>query len=353
MTKKWMLLLFLLFSICSASFGASPNAAEAQLAFWNDIPGFLNQQHAYSLVTVEELLEKYPPTLGESLERCSAFFLLDNVFHDPEAKNYESVQQFFIRRTRIVANALQEVSVTEGMHIWKLYNHGFIVRTSTATIAFDLVSGKHIGSEGFCLPEDVVEVYANQCDALFISHLHLDHADENVAQAFISKGKPVVVPENLWQKESFSNKLSYLERSADKVHSLPVQDGKKQLEVVIYPGHQGMKLLNNVTLVRMSDDITVVHTGDQSNLMDFTWIDAISENHQVDILLPNCWTTDMPRMIAGVDPAVVITGHENELGHSIDHREPYWLNAARIGDGITRYVAMTWGESFVYRKVVK
>ena len=209
---------------------------------------------------------------------------------------------------------------------------------------------KHIAKEGFRLSTDTIDAYAEQCDALFISHLHQDHADETIARAFINKGKPVVVPENLWQKEDFSDKLTYPERNAEAIHTLPIQNGNNQLKVVAYPGHQGLKLLNNVTLVETPDNITVVQTGDQSNLMDFAWIDTVKEHHTVDILLPNCWTTDLPRMITGVDPAIVITGHENELGHTIDHRESYWLNAPRLGDGINRYVAMTWGESYCYQR---
>ena len=64
---------------------------------------------------------------------------------------------------------------------------------------------------------------------------------------------------------------------------------------------------------------------------------------------------------AGFDPAVVITGHENEMGHTIDHREPYWLSYKRKsgserfgGDPDIGYetplLLMTWGESYHYDK---
>lgn len=352
-TNRWIWFILLLFPVYSPLLFAQPVAQETRRTWWDDIPGFLNQQHTYSLEAAVALLEKYPPSLDPTLERRAAFCLLDNVFHDPEAPTYPAIQQHFIQSTQRVLAALKSTTITEGAHIWKLYNHGFVVRTASATIAFDVVSGKHIGNEGFHLSKDDIETFAEQCDALFISHLHCDHADQTVAQSFISKGKPVVVPENLWQKETFTDKLTCLERSADKVHTLLIQDGKASLDVVVYPGHQGPVLLNNVTLVRMPENITIVQTGDQSNPADFKWIDSIKDHHTIDILLPNCWTTEMPRVIAGADPAIVITGHENELGHSIDHREPYWLNTARLGEGISRYITMTWGESFAYRKAAK
>ena len=142
MTSKQKLLFVLLCSICSVAAFAEPDSTKTQLAWWNDIPGFLNQQHTYSLETVEALLEKYPPAIEMCLERNAAFNLLDSVFHDPEAPNYEAVQQFFQKQTRKVLDALQGTTVDEGAIIWKLYNHGFIVRTATATLAFDIVSGK-------------------------------------------------------------------------------------------------------------------------------------------------------------------------------------------------------------------
>lgn len=143
-----------------------------------DIPGFLDQQYQHSLEAVEALLNKYPPVIEESLERRTALLLLDNVLHDPEAPGYASVQAFFIRRTEAVSAALREKHVTRGACLWKLYNHGFIVRTASTTIAFDIVTGKHVNKNGFLLPDEVVEEIARQCDILFISHVHADHADE-------------------------------------------------------------------------------------------------------------------------------------------------------------------------------
>ena len=43
------------------------------------------------------------------------------------------------------------------------------------------------------------------------------------------------------------------------------------------------------------------------------WLATVGQHHDVDVLLPNCWTPDLPYMIRSVDPQVTITGHENEL----------------------------------------
>ena len=93
-----------------------------------------------------------------------------------------------------------------------------------------------------------------------------------------------------------------------------------------------------------------MQTGDQSNQEDFSWIDEVGTNHRVDVLFPNCWTPDITRVIAGFKPSLVITGHENEMGHTIDHREPHWLTYVRLRDTDRPYIVMTWGESFHYRR---
>jgi hypothetical protein len=58
---------------------------------------------------------------------------------------------------------------------------------------------------------------------------------------------------------------------------------------------------------------------------------------------------DVLRLIRGAQPALVLTGHENELGHTIDHREPNWLTYERFAGSAAPFVVMTWGEFYHYR----
>jgi hypothetical protein len=47
----------------------------------------------------------------------------------------------------------------------------------------------------------------------------------------------------------------------------------------------------------------------------------------------------------------VVPGHENELGHVVLHREPYWLTVDRLSPfGPVNSVIMTWGEKFHYER---
>ena len=271
------------------------------------------------------------------------------------------MRDYFHRRIQRAAGEIENTSVSQGAVIWKLYNHCFVVRTATVTVAFDLTRARLWRSEGFELPDDLVARIVEQCDVLFISHRHGDHADEWVAQTFLDQGKPVVAPPEVWEDKPIHQQITHLEREAHALQSLPIHNGQGELQVVVYPGHQGDDIQNNVSLVFTPEGISFAQTGDQANDSDFDWIDQVSAHHQADVLLPNCWTTDIVRAVCGFDPELVITGHENEMGHTIDHREPYWLTYQRKtgsdrfgGSRLVGYdkplLVMTWGESYHYRQ---
>jgi hypothetical protein len=96
------------------------------------------------------------------------------------------------------------------------------------------------------------------------------------------------------------------------------------------------------------------NTGDPSGAegpgSDFDWIAQIGRDHHVDVLFPNCWTNSLGRMIRGVNPELVITGHENEMSHTVEHREDYTQTWNRLFESRYPALVMTWGESYHYRK---
>ena len=111
------------------------------------------------------------------------------------------------------------------------------------------------------------------------------------------------------------------------------------VEIALEPG--------NPHLVELPGGLNIMHTGDQAYGDDFAvWIDEMHEQFRVDVLLPNCWTTDLPRLIRETRPQLVITGHENELSHSVDHREAYAKTYAHIADETTPVLVMAWGERY-------
>jgi L-ascorbate metabolism protein UlaG (beta-lactamase superfamily) len=324
----------------------SSKLLSAPINFNNKPNEFIEWQSYQILHITETALSRFPPQFPEPLERQMAMLMLDAVFHDVEAPNRSSVQDFHHRRILNTLQNIKNTKVTSGAMIWKFYNMGIIVRTKTVAVAFDITRGSSSKSEGFALPLNVIEEIANQCDVLFISHFHKDHADVDVARIFLEQGKPVVAPPDIWPDIPISEKITHLERNTQTQH-LPLQSGDLNLEVVIYPGHQGKSILNNVTLIVLPEGLSVCHTGDQSSNDDFTWIDDVGKRFTVDVLIPNCWTTDPVRTSKGYNPKLIIPAHENELGHTIDHREAYALNYSRWNVPYPKLV-MTWGESYHY-----
>ena len=319
---------------------------------------YLDRQAKVFLDSVQALLSVYPPVIHEGRERSMAKLLMDAVFHEKYAAFRKPAQEFFHGQTDHLIRNLEQTIVKKGAMIWKVYNMGFIVRTKSVTIAFDLVRGATAGSPDFTLTTEETDRIVKQCDVLFISHKHNDHADKAVAENFLNSGKPVITPEEVWKNDPIFPGITHLERVSEKVQKLTLKDNRT-LDVIIYPGHQLTSAINNVSMITTAEGITIAHTGDQINegemMGDFEWIDQVSKNHKVDILMPNAWTTDIFRIVRGFNPTLVVPGHEIELGHTVWDRLPFWgddkyleLNYADLKRSKYPVVVLVWGESYSF-----
>jgi 5'-3' exonuclease len=127
---------------------------------------------------------------------------------------------------------------------------------------------------------------------------------------------------------------------------MTLKKGQK-LKFKILPGHQS-DMMNNIYVVTTEEKKTVVQTGDQYHKEDINWIMNIhQEIPRPDALLVNCWTHRMNDLVEGFAPKYIITGHENEMGHTIDHREAFWLTFQKMEEIKRDYVVMGWGEWFL------
>lgn len=323
----------------------------------------IEEQNVISLNLVESLLENYPPNIDiPTKERSIILLMLDQIFH----QNNVRTQVFDTYLNKRMEKIISEIVTSRGKDdiiFWKLYNAGFIVKTKSVTIAFDFVRGYGRIIDDCCnIKDDIMRDLVEECDILFISHRHKDHADIEVAQEFINQGKIVVAPPDLWENLGIYENITHLYRSTEKTHRLELPNGK-YIETTILPGHQRYKMdkdpvynvLNNITVVKTLEDFTMVHTGDQDDQTtrdDLDWIENIRHSFDVDVLMVDAWPKDLNLLIKGINPKLIFSAHENELHHSIDHREPYWLSFRRF-ERITSipYVIMTWGESFVIGNV--
>jgi L-ascorbate metabolism protein UlaG (beta-lactamase superfamily) len=308
-------------------------------AFWGNEDAYLQKQAIPMFELADEALTENPPEVGAPMTRRLALYLLDAMLHETRYDDSEPFLNFLRSRTHKVIRDLAE-PMDEGLKIYKIYNDGFVVRTRSVTIAFDLVRG---GSGGKVLiPDSLVRQIVAHCDALFITHSHGDHADAVVAEMFTEAGKPVVAPTDLWPDNETIQHLR-----PEKVIEKQLKLGQgKQVEVMIFPGHQD-NLPNNLYVITTPEGKTVAHVGDQYNREDMAWIVNLKDHApQPDALIVNCWTHRMNDLVEGFAPKLVVTGHENEMAHTIDHREAFWLTFQKMQSISRDYLVMGWGEWF-------
>jgi len=301
---------------------------------------------ASTLKWVDGVLNRHPPEWPEPAIRRRALLVLDEPLHVLSAPAEPCLNEFLNSRIESAVSEIEHEVVTSGLTIWKLYNHGFVVKTPELTIGFDLHRGPF---ESFCIEPGLFDRLLDATQALFISHEHGDHADAYAAGRMVESGRPVIVPPRLWEEDAIYPQLIKPERHWKPENRLALDD--TSITYRVFPGHQGADLLNNVYLVELPKGLHILHTGDQSHMEDFyVWIDRLHEQFKVDVLLPNCWSTRLDRLIQGVSPRLVITGHENEMSHPVDHREAFSKTYAHVVRERTPVLVMAWGERYHYEQ---
>lgn len=338
--KRFLILLALISSTIIAS--AQQKSAEP-VAFWGKEDAYLLKQASHMFNLVDEALTENPPVVGAPMARKLALFNLDAMLHEVKYDNTEPFCNFIDSRIGKVIEDMKS-PVKRGVKIYKIYNDGFVVRTKSANIAFDVVRGACKGQQ--LLSDEQVDAIVDKCDVLFLSHNHGDHVDKYVVNRFIEAGKPVIAAsEILPDLEGVTHYRSESE-ILDKVVKLK---SGEELQVKIFPGHQS-PMMCNIYVVTTPDKYTVAHTGDQYDKNDMEWIADIKEKApKIDALMINCWSYQIAEAIKGFDPRYVLSGHENEMGHTIDHREAFWLTFQKLEPVQHDYVVMSWGEWFSFK----
>lgn len=291
-------------------------------------------------------LDANPPNSGDTFLRAQALLMLDEPLHLRSAPELRCVEQFLRSRIDKAIEQMHAESVEEGLTLWKLYNHGWVVKTAHHAWAHDLYEGSGRAS----ISEAQIDAILAQVEALFCSHWHGDQTSIPVLKRALALKKPVFVspwPEGDWGAQLEAALFGEL-KDADARRGITVVEPGSSDEAApglvfrAHPGHQGRFV--NIVFAVFADSLCVVQTGDQFSEEDFAWIDKAAEDRAVDVLLPNVWTLDLRRMIRGFRPRVVVPGHENELGHAFEHREPYDQAYELLNEESTERHVMAWGE---------
>lgn len=317
-------------------------------------PEWLAPQMAW----VEESLKAHPPVWPPSEERQQALMTLDGALHTIDAPRYPSIHNFYVHRIEEAIREMETIHVTEGVRVWRFYNMGFVVRTPTVTMGFDLrLDWDHEDTGSFAdTRSNWSDRLARQLDVLFISHVHLDHMDSVMINRMLELQRPVVAHTGIFKRRQtplfIRHQPSPLKSvpESDEIHALKdlhLASGAT-LQYVPYPGHQA-DLPNTIYLVRTSDGLNVMHTGDLSGALDWAWLDQVKKHYKVDILFVNSWVNDFNRVLEGIKPGIVLTGHEAELGHELIKRKTFFYSheLARIS-GDAQLNVLCWGESMAF-----
>ena len=315
-------------------------SAQERLHYWRDSEAYLQDQASIIIEEAYKVLAAHPPSTTVSSERKLALFSLDALLHDTRLDNGTAFMTYMDNMAANIATELR-INKPSGREIrfFRFYNDGFVIQTSTVTVAIDLIRGGK-ADKPFVNDERIRSI-VDQCDMLFITHAHGDHADFTVAKMFCEQGKNVIVPNEFWK--DLTPHLRVVRGNIQE--TIRLQAKNASLTVHVYPGHQE-NVLNNVYIITLPEGQTIVHTGDQDYTDDLV---AKISNSKVDVLLVHCWMMPMEKFVSGIKPALVICGHENEMEHAIDHRESYWLTFRRMSAIRVPYVIMAWGESYAIR----
>lgn len=229
------------------------------------------------------------------------------------------------------------------LQVIKIYNCGLILRTSERCIAVDVKwEGGAAGAAAI----------ANAADAFFLSHPHSDHYSPVMIQALAAAGKTAVLPEDVVPELKWDGKMVIHDDVLEPVNVCGIDMSiVKGWQVRVYP--------NNAYLLEF-DGWRVLLTGENTKAAIY---DVLVPLEAPDLILTPSWSHFVEIMafveqMKGYDASKTfyIPEHENELYHSVAHRESYrelFARPDRLGNEELKYprvVLLDIGENYTLKK---
>lgn len=263
--------------------------------------------------------------------------------------------------------------------IWRIYNMAFLIKGPRHTVAVDLTErpqlvakpyreilkdfnaemkkGKtfkdfdfHVGAPRAWEDKDW-EAVADLVDLAVITHPHGDHTSVPFVNAMVKRGKPMVMPCSKYCMTELSGVTVF-----DKDNSEPVDVAG--VGIRNFRGFQDNVPCN--VYVLDIDGVRVVDNGDNYDRGKEKLLAGVPP---ADVIIASTWNNvhhvlSCVQQAKGFDAgrAAFIPAHENELGHSVNHRESYhemYSLDGRLGKlnfPLKRTFPLGWGECLKYRK---
>ena len=300
-------------------------------------------------------------------DRRRALLLLDYPLHvDNYATNTPSaVAEAFTKsildyERRVIARTLREVrkaKVAPGsLRAWHVYNMSYILKGSAHTVLIDFTPYPYTRTEGSWTDADW-QALAEIGDVLVITHPHRDHTSFPLMRRMRALGKPLVLPcamtNRMDRSESYAPGEGVVVLDTDHLEPVEVAGVKFRN----FMGFQGDVPCNTYQIE--IDGIRVADNGDNSP-KEREW--NLTKCPPTDIIISSTWS-EVTNIVAacratpGFQPerAVFLPSHDNELMHSVPHRESYremYTSPKRLGaPGFAwpRVLPLAFGESFTFR----
>lgn len=252
---------------------------------------------------LQTTLRSQRPTDGDKEIRRAAILALDEHLKNDYSRQDPDMIALYEDMMGFVEAEINE-DVSTGVRIWSMYNHGYIVKTPSTVLAFDLVNG--YSNWNYQIPDAVLQ----QIQVLFVTHRHRDHRDPSTTRDIATFGGEVVAPSE--DEEELGYGTIYLSAGEE----LTVAG----LHVKAFNGLHGSTPVR-IYKVTTPEGLTIMHTGDNQTS------DTLPEGETVDILLLNAWVNEsgsasaiigMRSCITRLAPRLTIPGHIQELNHDYD-----------------------------------
>ena len=285
-------------------------------------------------MTMEEVstsLMANPPVYGDSATRRACFKTLDVKFKEEDAPTSTEVKAFWSRMIKNIAADITTPATGLAV-VYKMYNHGFIVKMQDLVIAFDLINGMPSWNP---IPDEILR----HIDVALLTHDHGDHYDPNVLTKIRDFGGEVIIPEEM----NFTGAIGLAPGDSVIINDVVFK--------AYYALHGDWPC--RIYEVYSPLGIKIMHTGDNQTSVTLPDVDGI------DILLLNSWVNEgdgnfsnvigMYNCLQKLTPEVMIPGHCNELSHVPSQRWAYDSVYALMELNIpSDVVVMAWGEKFIY-----
>ncbi len=337
---------------------------------------------------IADWLEEYPPKPYFTAERLEIFKEIDRILLDGtlthqggefdigdenrQVKN-NPIRDLYVHQMLKALQEIESCTVKTDVVVWQLYNMGYIIKTPTVTMGFDVVRGLKKHNWGWNIPDEILRGLVRCLDVLFVTHYadhyhehtdtwwHTDHCDTGIVSLMQKAGKHVVLPAG---NENYFEKYEHTVFAGDDQSiSLP------GMEVTSYAGPHVYQDNPVETPLR----VFKVVTGEGKKILftgDFDYIAESSVPHQtdLDILFLRCggvsplYDDQNPYDLGDDEDAFhigtqefktkyVVAGHLGELSHPTGGgRESYetaFKIFARFADTVKiNRLILFWGEKY-------